>query len=137
MVILDRKSQRLVPLDQSFGEWMRVVGRIVEHLNLQQSLGILDLGDLVDQPLDNIALVINRKLDGDRWQLLEANRRMIDRVLPMLEIGANDVVAMQAVDGENRQDREVRDQQRPVEPAQPVNVGERVIEQALREAADS
>ena len=71
VMILDREPQRPIALHQRFGEQMRVVGRIVQHLNLQQVLRVFDLGDLVDQPLHDIPLVVQGKLDGDDWRGVE------------------------------------------------------------------
>ena len=94
MQIFDGKSQRPITLHQRFGVGMGVVGRIVEHLDLQKVLGILDLGDFVDQPLDHVALVVNRQLDGDRRQLIEMPMGRRRGVFAVLEIRADDVVTV-------------------------------------------
>ncbi len=133
VMILDRESQRPVALHQRFGKRVGIVGGIVQHLNLQQSGRIFDLGDFIYEPLHYVTLVIYRKLDSHRRQLLKARGRMIHGFLAMLEIGADHVVPVQAVHREYRQNGEVRNQQRPVEPAQLVDTGERGIEQALCE----
>ena len=75
VVVLDRVAHVAVALDQRFGKWRGVVGGIVEHLDLQQLLRVLDLDDFFDQPLDDVTLVIQGKLDGDRRQLLETHGR--------------------------------------------------------------
>ena len=74
MVILDRVANVPVAFAKSFGKGMRVVGGIVENLDLQQLLRVLDFDHFVDQPLKNVAFVIKRKLNGDRQQRLESLR---------------------------------------------------------------
>ena len=130
VVILDGVAQRPVALHQRLGEGRGIVGGIVQHLNLQQFLGILDLDHLFDQPLHHVALVVKRKLDGHRRQLFEALRRPGSGLLPVLEIRADDLVAVDAVNREDDQNREVGDQHGPVEPRHLVDAGEGVVEQA-------
>ncbi len=98
VAIFDGESQGTVAFDQRFGEGVCIVGRIVEHLNLQQAFGVFDLGDFVDEPLDHVTLVIQRELDRDGRQLLEPQRRLVDGLLAVLEVRADGVVAMQPVD---------------------------------------
>ena len=69
--------------------------------------------------------------------LLEARGRLGGGLLAVLEIGADDFVAVEAVDREDDQDREVGDQHGPVEPRQLVDPGERCLgEQIVDEAND-
>ncbi len=105
----DRVAHGLILLHQRFGERVRIVGRIVEHLNLQQLLRVLHLRGFVDQPLHHIALVVKRKLDGDARKFRKAQRWFTRRFPAILEIGVDDFVAMQAVEGQNTQHAEVRD----------------------------
>ena len=55
---------------------MRIVGRIVQYLDLEQMPRIIDLAGLFDQPLDHVLLVIQRKLNGHARQLLEFLRSL-------------------------------------------------------------
>ena len=73
--IVDPMPHVAIALAQRLGELMRVVGRIVQHLDLQQLGRILDLHHLVDQPLQNVAFVIKGQLNRNRRQLFEAQRR--------------------------------------------------------------
>ncbi len=85
--ILDGHSGGLIFADQRFGERMRVVGGIVQHLDLQQLARVLHLAGLFDQPLHHVALVIQRKLDGHarkRGPALHRFRRQVAAVLPVL-----------------------------------------------------
>ena len=112
---------------------MRVVGRIVQHLNLQQCFRVLDFRHFIDQALDDVALVVNRQLDGHRRQLRKTYPRIFRGVLPVLEISTDDIVAMQAVDGENGKRSEIGDEQRPIEPIQLMDAGERLVVQAAHQ----
>ena len=134
VMVLDGIAQGPVALHQRFGERRGIVGGIVQHLDLQQLLGVLDLQHLFDQPLHHVPLVVERKLNGDRRKLREAHRRLASGLLAVLEIGADHLVAVQAVHREDRQDGEIRDQHRPVEPGQLMDAGERSLGKHLREA---
>ena len=131
--ILDRMPDVPVFLAKGFGELMAVVGGIVEHLNLQKFARILDLDGFVDQPLQHVALVIKRQLDRDPGQLVETDGRFADRILPVLEIGANGLESMEPVNRQQRKNAEVGDQYRPVEPGKLVDAGESVVEKPARE----
>ena len=47
-----------------------VVGRVVEHLNLESVLGVIECRRRQDHALGDVALVVERQLYGDRGQLL-------------------------------------------------------------------
>src|SRR5579862_7218433 len=134
-MVFDREAQGAVPLDQRFRKRMRVVCRVVEDLNLEQSGGIFDFRDFVDKPLHHVTLVIQWKLNGDGWELLEAGWRVTDGLLPMLEVSTDNIIAVQAIHGENRQNGKVRDEHRPIEPAQLVDAYEGPVGQTVRESA--
>src|SRR5665213_4515102 len=51
----------------------------------------------------------------------------------MLEIGVDRIEPVQAVNGKNRQHPEVGDKERPIEPAQLMDAGKGIVEQAARE----
>ena len=42
-----------------------LIGGIVEHLDVEQLARVIELRDGLDQPLDHVALVVDRQLDGD------------------------------------------------------------------------
>jgi hypothetical protein len=128
------KPRALVALHQRLGKWGGVVGGIVQHLDLEQLAGILDAGDLVDEPLDDVPFVEDGQLNGDRRQLRETPGRLAGGLLAVLEISANDLVAMHAVDRKHGQNGEVRYQNRPIEPTQLMDAAESVVEQAAHHA---
>ena len=133
VVILDGVVKSPVPIHQGAGKGRGVVGGIVQHLDLEQILGVVHLDDFFDQALHHVALVEKRQLNGDAGQLVEAFRRLGGLLLFVLEIGADDIVAVQAVDGEDDEDGEVGDEHRPIEPRQLMNSSERVVEDILNQ----
>ena len=52
--------------DGALGDAARLVGRIVQHLNLEQLARVVDARDRLDQPVRHVHLVVERQLDGDR-----------------------------------------------------------------------
>ncbi len=65
MQIVDRQTERLVALDARARDLLRLVGRIVEHLNVEQFARIIEARDRVHQALDHVALVVDGKLYGN------------------------------------------------------------------------
>ena len=91
-VLLDRRSRNV----------HRFVGRVIQHLDLQKFARIIDLGHRLDQTLDYIHLVKERKLYGDGWQIafreLAPWLRWKLRIAPELGDQLN---AIHAIDGEH------------------------------------
>src|SRR5580658_9589475 len=112
---------------------MRIVGGIVQHLNLQQFGWIIHLGHFVYQPLHYVTFVIKRKLDGYARQRRPWDRRQLGKSLTMLEITPHHLVAMASVTGQNHQDHEVRNQQRPVEQIEMMDSRESIVEESANE----
>ena len=134
VMIFEGKPQRAIALDKRLGEGRGIVGRIVQHLDLEQVARVLNVTYFVDQPFDDIAFVEDRQLNGDPRQLRELFGRLAGGFLAMLEISANDLVAMHAVNREHGQNRKIRDQNRPIEPAKLMNAAEGVVEQTAHHA---
>ncbi len=132
--IVDGVAEGAIAFHQGFGEGGGIVGGIVQHLDLQELLRIIHLDGLFDQPLHHVALVVQRQLYGDAGEGIEAACGFPGSVLLMLEIRANDIVPMQAVDRENGQHGEVGNQHRPIEPGQLVNSGKGIVQEALNQA---
>ena len=129
MMILDRKSERVISLHKRFGKGSRVVGRIVQHLYLQQLARVIHPRDLVNQPLDNVSLVVNRQLNRDRRQLRKTLGRLACSSLTILEVSANDIVPVHAINREHHQNSKVRNQNGPIKPTHLIHAGKRVVEQ--------
>src|ERR1700682_464782 len=80
-------------------QFSRVVGGIVEDLDLQQFARIIDLTDRFEQPLDHIDLVEDRQLHRHFRQLLEMTCRP-HCSLPVFQEKVNNHVPMNPVCGE-------------------------------------
>ncbi len=93
--------------DGQLRDFPGLVDRIVEHLNFEQIPWILNPADRLDQPFDDIHLVVQRELDGDRRQRLEVTQG--DRVLVLvLHVQVDKVVTVPPVHCQDDQDEEVR-----------------------------
>jgi len=65
----EARSAARVALDDLGGHLHRLVGGVVEQLNLEAVARILDAADRVDEPVDDELLVEDGKLHGDKRQL--------------------------------------------------------------------
>jgi len=84
-----------------------LVRRIVQHLDFEQLARIFDLADRVDQPIDDIHLVIERQLNGDDRQRVERALRHRLRVL-VLHVDVHQVVPVPSIHGEDEKNEEIR-----------------------------
>ena len=91
-------------LDRRGGETGRVVGRIVEHLDLQAAGRVVQGAGGPDEPLDDVALVVDRELDGHVRQRIEplGGARAVSPV-PVEEV--QEIVSVQAVDRQHQERR--------------------------------
>ena len=97
MVIDDVVAQRGIALDHAARHLDRLVGRVVEHLDLQLLARIFHLADAVHQAVDHVLLVEDRQLDGDLRQLGEMRWRIGDFILAMLVIEIDELIAVHSV----------------------------------------
>jgi hypothetical protein len=134
VMVFDGVAERFVLLYKSLREGSCIVRGIVQNLDLEQFLGVVDLHYLFNEALHHVPLVVERQLDGNRRELLEALGRLRNGLLPVLEIRPDYVVAMDAIDGEDHQDREIGDEHGPIEPRELVNACERIVKQAVHQA---
>ena len=90
----------------------RLVGRVVQHLDLEQLARVVELADGVDQPVRHVHLVVDRKLDGDLRQPLEAQPADGMTVL-VLHVQVDQVIPVPPVDREDDEDEKIgREDQR-------------------------
>ena len=80
----------------------RAVGGVVQYLDLQLVGGIIQIAAGLDQPVDDELLVEDGELQGDAGKLCEMRRRLSHRVLPVLVVAVDQLVAMDAVKGKDR-----------------------------------
>ena len=85
-----------------------VVGRIVQHLDLEKLLRVIDLADRFEQPLDHIDFIEDRQLHRHFRQLLEMARRHHSS-LPVLQEKVDNDVPMNSVGGKADQHTQVAD----------------------------
>ena len=104
--VLDVESARGLAPNGELGDVARLVGRIVEDLNLEELERVVDRADRVDEPIDDVHLVVDRQLDGDDRPLTDRRRRARDLVL-VLQVLVDDEVAVPPVDAKDTEDEEV------------------------------
>ena len=112
-----------------------LVSRIVEHLDFQELPRVVDASDSLEQPLDHVALVIHRQLDGDARQALESLPRL-GEFAAVLEIQISQIVAMDAINRKDDQNGKVRNQDREVKSVGMVEPAKRVPVKDLEDIAD-
>ena len=103
-----------MPLDAIARHFLRLVGRIVEHLNFEAVARIIELRDAVHQPLDHVALIEDGKLYGNLWPLGDGGRRAGRVIAIFIEI-IDQRVAMNSVRRQNHQHDEIRQHHRQIE----------------------
>lgn len=103
-------------LDVGARDRARLVGRVVEDLDLQLARRVVHLGDRLEQALHHGGLVEQRELDRDVRQRRRIARgdpgRVLDPrrdLLPMFPAEQHEVQPMHAVAREEEQNREVED----------------------------
>jgi hypothetical protein len=88
------------------GDLPRLVGRIVEHLNLEPVLRVVQRADRLDQPVDDVHLVEDGELNRNDGQRVGQGQRLRN-VVPVLHVQINKVVPMPAVDSQDDQDEKI------------------------------
>ncbi len=106
MHVRDVDPLRRVAAHRALRDARRLVGGVVQHLDLEQLARIIDLADRVDQPVRDVHLVVDRQLDGDRRQLRERRARHRHLVL-VLHVQIDQVVPVPPVHGENDENEEI------------------------------
>ena len=104
--VLDVDALRGVAAHRQVGDAARFVGRVVQHLDLEQLARVVDRADRVDQTLGDVHLVVERELDGDDRQRIE--RRTEARLfVPVAHVEVHEVIPVPSVDGEHDHDEEI------------------------------
>ena len=111
-----------------------LVSRIVEHLDFQELPRVVDASDSLEQPLDHVALVIHRQLDGDARQAVESPSRL-GKVAAVLEVEISQIVAMHAINRKDDQNGKVRNQNGKVKSVGMVEAAKRVPVKDLEDIA--
>ncbi len=113
------RSAARVTLDDLSGHLHRLVGGVVEQLNLEAVARIVQPADRVDQPVDDELLVEDGKLHGDKRQF--ARGKVPARLVPqrlfllVVVVEPHQLVAMDAVKRQDHHDDEVGNQDRQIE----------------------
>ena len=108
-----------IPLDDLPCHPGRLIGRIIQHLNLKPVARIIQLANRIDQPVDHELLVEDRQLDRHKRQLSfsKPHRRLIPlrRVLLVLEVQPHQLIPMDPIERQDDHHDEVGNQHRRIE----------------------
>ena len=108
MNVNDGQAGGGVALDAGASNFASFVGGIVEHLDVQQFVRIIELGNGVNEAFDDVALIEDGKLNGNLGPILHA-RRNCRNIFAVDEVVVNQRVAVQAVQRQNKEHDEIRD----------------------------
>ena len=92
--------------DLALADLLRLVGRVVEHLDLEAVARVADARDGLEQPLDDVHLVEERELDRHARQIGEHAQGPRPLVAVPVE-HPDERAAVESVGGERQQDDEV------------------------------
>ena len=110
MMVADRITQRRIPFDQPASHVDGLIGRVVQHLDVQLFPGILQLADRVQQALDYVLLVKNRQLHRHPRQVFKKCGGFGRALFPVFVIEVHQNVAVHSVARQQNQHDEVRDE---------------------------
>ncbi len=82
----DGVAERRIALHDGGSDFCGLVGRVVQHLDLELVLRVLHGADGLDQAVDDELLVEDGQLDGDAGELVEVPGRIGVVVLAVLEV---------------------------------------------------
>ena len=98
-----------MPPDSQLRDFAGFVGRVVQDLNFEQLPRIVEAANGLNQPVGDVHLVVNRKLNRDHRQRVERLRfGWLGFLMPHVKI--HEVGPMPAVHGQNAQDEEIADE---------------------------
>jgi hypothetical protein len=104
--VLDVDPLGRVAPHRELGNTLGLVGRVVEHLDLQQLARIIDGAHRLDQPVGDVHLVVERKLDRDRRKRIQ-RRTGLRLPIAVAHVQVDQVIPVPPVNRENDEDKEV------------------------------
>ncbi len=111
-------AARAQPVHVGTHEGARLVGGVIEHLDLQQVARVVHRGDRIEEPRRHRRLVEERELDGHHRKSVVADRRRVhgraDR-RPVPGAQEDEVEAVEPVRAQAEEDGEVEDREDSVE----------------------
>ena len=132
---MDVEAERLIFCHASSRDIDRAVSGVVENLDLQKLPRISNVARGFDQPFHDIHFVVDRKLYRHARLRFEFRPWLRDLVF-VFQVEINEMVSVDAIDRENREDREIRNQNKNIESRQavervPVIDGRKLVKMCL------
>ena len=119
------EPQGAITLDAIAGDFLGLIRGIIEHLYLEQVRRIIQVRDGFDQPLDDVAFVVDRKLYS-YLRPIDYRGGFGGDVGAVPGITIDQPIAMDSIGGEHSEDKEVWDDDGQVEGIKLINSAERV-----------
>src|SRR5437879_3706541 len=113
------------------GHFARVIGGVVEDLDLEQIAGVIDFADRAQKTLNDVDFIKNRQLDRYFWQPAEAAGRNY-RPFAVFEEEINDEIPVNAVGREADEHGEVTRRPNHIAKASLHKVGCQLLRQQVR-----
>src|SRR5262249_11096138 len=115
MVVGDGVAGGGIAFYQFLGDANRLVGGVIEHLDVELLFGVVKPAHRVQQSLDDELFVEDGKLHGDAWQLGKTPRRLGGAVPLVLVVEVNQHIAVDSIGRQQDEHREIGDQEQNVE----------------------
>ncbi len=107
MDVLDVDALHRVPAHGELSDLPGLIGRVVQHLDLEQLARVFDLADRIEQAIDDVHLVVERQLDGDDRKLLE--RRLRNWLFVLVpHVPVHQVIPVPSIHSEDEENEEIR-----------------------------
>ncbi len=101
MDVLDVDALRRMTAHRQLGDLARLVGRIVQYLDLETIARVVDAAHGIDEPIDDVHFVVERELNGNGRQRIEHEARHGLLVL-VLHVAVDQVIPVPAVSGQDK-----------------------------------
>ena len=106
--MFDRDPLRTCPGHGAGGDFDRLVVGVIQQLNLQTVVGVIDFRNRFDEAFDDVQLVVDRQLYRDTRPDFWNTQR--GAPVTMFQINKDQCPAVQTVDREKPEEREISDQ---------------------------
>ena len=117
------EPQGVITLDAIAGDFLGLIRGIIEHLYLEQVRRIIQVRDGFDQPLDDVAFVVNRKLYS-YLRPIDYRGGFGGDVGAVPGITIDQPIPMDPVCSEHSENKKVRNHDRQVETIEMINSAE-------------
>src|SRR5690348_3122758 len=128
---MNRDAESLLAFHAGAGYGLSFVGGVIKKLDFEFVARVIELRNAVDQAIDDVAFVEDRKLYGNLWPFADRRRGAGNIVAITIEIVDEDVT-INSISGENGEDQKIRNHHGQVERIGLVDAAESMISQPVQ-----